>query len=347
MMSIDGSTGGGQMLRTALGLSALTGKPFEMVNIRSSRPNPGLQAQHLTAVRAVASLCNADVDGADLRSTRLRFTPAALSGGTFSFDIGTAGSISLVLQAALLPAVFAPKPVTLRLTGGTDVPWSPPIDYLKEVLLPVIRRFCASATLNVTRRGYYPAGLGSVELKIVPSISRNAEGAWERFAAITAAKAGHLSLAGKPLRITGVAHASASLAAKNVSSRIAESARMHCKGADIRTESSPSASAGGGITLWATYSTTGEIDNKSLCIGASRLLGDSPEACGEAAARELNAVMAAGTIDDYLSDQLIPWLVLTNGAFPLRKRTEHAATNAGVVARFVGDVSLSETTLRH
>lgn len=336
------------MLRTALGLSALTGTPFEMVDIRAGRPRPGLQAQHLAAVRVVASLCNAETQGASLGSQRLVFTPAALCGGTIEHDIGTAGSIALVLQAALLPAAFAPKPVTLRLTGGTDVPWSPPVDYIGGVMLPVIRRFCKDVRLTVLRRGYYPAGGGVVEVNAHPAISRNAEGAWQRFAEIVAAKAGALVLTGTALRIRGVAHASASLAARNASARMAEAARMHCGSpADIRAEYSPAASPGGGITLWATYSDDGELGSTSFSVGADALLGSSPEETGENAARALLATLGARTLDDHLADQILPWLALTHGSLPMRRRTGHVLSNAAVIRQFIGAITATENSLSH
>jgi len=134
---IDGSIGegGGQILRTALGLATVLGKAVKIVNIRAKRRNPGLQRQHLTAVKALAAISNAKVEGAYIGSTELYFVPRELRGGEFRFDIGTAGSVTLVFQALLPVLPFLPKKSIIEIRGGTDVPWRLPIDYVRYVLL--------------------------------------------------------------------------------------------------------------------------------------------------------------------------------------------------------------------
>ncbi|MEK6823233.1 MAG: RNA 3'-terminal phosphate cyclase [Nanoarchaeota archaeon] len=347
MIIIDGSAGegGGQVLRTALALSALSGKSFRIENIRAKRPSPGLQAQHLCAVRVVAQLCNAEIEGATIGSTTLTFSPGRIEGGKFEHDVGTAGSLTLVLQAALLPACFATKPVTLRLVGGTDVPWSPPLDYLRYVLLPLLRRFCTDITVLAVRRGYYPAGGGMIEIKVTPSLSRVNEGMWERFAPIIAAKVPRLDLTsrGSLVRIEGVAHASTIMA--GAAERMADAARLHLSSLrvpiEIRTEYAATASIGGGITLWATFAAdTTEITADALKVGASALLakGETPEdACARAAKELIQVLTAKGVIDVHLADQMVPWLALA-GAGMLRApmMTSHATTNVQVVGQFLG-----------
>src|ERR1041385_8269609 len=142
MITLDGSTGGGQVLRTALALSCITQKPFRMANIRGAREQGGLKAQHLACITALKKLCNAYVEGDELGSKELYFIPRTIQAKNIEIDIGTAGSIPLVCQAILLPMMFSQKSHTLTLIGGTDVPASMPIDYLDHVVLPHYRKLC-------------------------------------------------------------------------------------------------------------------------------------------------------------------------------------------------------------
>src|SRR3989338_5676512 len=169
MITLDGSYGeaGGQILRTALALSVITQKPFTISNIRSKRPQPGLKAQHLEGVRALQELCDAEVTGAELGSTALTFQPHEIKKKQLLIDVKTAGSITLILQALLLPCVFAKKQITLTIKGGTDVSWSPQFDYWKEVIVPYYRNY-AEIIPRLQKRGYYPKGGGEAEVKIKP-----------------------------------------------------------------------------------------------------------------------------------------------------------------------------------
>ena len=172
MLVIDGAhgEGGGQLVRTACALAAITGKAVRVFNIRAHRDPPGLAPQHVTAVRAVAELCAAAVEGLALRARELVFRPGTLRGGQFRFDVGTAGSVTLVLQA-VLPAAFAGAArSTLCLVGGTDVTGAPPLDYLRFVFLPVLARMGLHAEIKVRQRGYYPRGGGYVEVEVAPGM---------------------------------------------------------------------------------------------------------------------------------------------------------------------------------
>ena len=168
MLRVDGAQGegGGQVLRTALALSAIRGHPVEVHSIRTRRKTPGLQAQHLTAVTALAQICGAHVEGASLGSQRVLFTPGAIRPDEFHFDVGTAGSTALVLQAILLPLALAGGSSRIRLTGGTHVPWSPPADYLRDVCFPVLAGMGIAARLRVDRWGFYPKGGGRVIVEV-------------------------------------------------------------------------------------------------------------------------------------------------------------------------------------
>jgi RNA 3'-terminal phosphate cyclase (ATP) len=168
MWRVDGAQGegGGQLLRTALALSAVRGVPVKVHSIRARRKAPGLQAQHLTAVTALVQICGAQVEGATPGSQRVLFSPGAVQPGEYRFDVGTAGSTGLVLQAILLPLALAPGPSRITITGGTHVPWSPPADYLQHVSLPVLAGMGVTARLRVDRWGFYPQGGGRVVVEV-------------------------------------------------------------------------------------------------------------------------------------------------------------------------------------
>ena len=168
MIDIDGSVGegGGQILRTAFAMSAMTGKPVNIRNIRADRPKPGLASQHLTAIKAVTEICNGELEGAYKGSERVSFHPGNIEARDMELDIGTAGSISLVLQAILPVLARAHGESNIRIRGGTDVKWSPPVDHLRNTLLPIYKDFGIECELDVLKRGYYPKGGGEVHIGI-------------------------------------------------------------------------------------------------------------------------------------------------------------------------------------
>ena len=170
MISVDGSRGegGGQILRSALSLSMVTGQPFRIQNIRSGRSKPGLLRQHLTAVRAAAEICGARVSGASLGSDKLEFHPGPVSGGEYSFSIGTAGSTMLVAQTVLPALMVADTPSRVELSGGTHNPFAPTACYLSRCYLPLIERMGPVVRFELVRHGFYPAGGGIVRLEVDP-----------------------------------------------------------------------------------------------------------------------------------------------------------------------------------
>ena len=172
MREIDGSygEGGGQLLRTSVVLAAITGLPVHMYNIRAKRSNPGLAPQHLTAVKAVAALCNAQTEGVEVKSQEIIFRPGPLRGGEYDFPVGTAGSVTLVLQAALPAAMACGEKLRMRISGGTDVRAAPPLDYFRYVLLPLVYSMGARAKIEVLLRGYYPRGGGKVVVDVEPCL---------------------------------------------------------------------------------------------------------------------------------------------------------------------------------
>src|SRR5256712_600691 len=171
MIEIDGSVGegGGQVLRTSLALAAVLRREVRVFNIRAGREEPGLKAQHLTGAKALTEICSASSKGLQIGSTEFTFRPGALKAGFFRFDVGTAGSITLVLQTLMPLLPFAPGTVEVEITGGTDVRWSPPIDYLRLVTLPLLERMNVHASILVSRRGHYPKGGGVVRFTATPA----------------------------------------------------------------------------------------------------------------------------------------------------------------------------------
>jgi RNA 3'-terminal phosphate cyclase (ATP) len=173
---IDGAhgEGGGQILRTALTLSAISRRPFRIERIRSLRRNPGLAAQHLTAVRSTAALCGAQLRGDTLGSSFLEFIPETpIAAGNYVFDVslarkgGSAGAVMLVLQTVLLPLAFAVGDSQIELRGGTHMAWSPPFDYVRDVWLPTLERLGVEASVELTAWGWYPVGKGEVRAHIL------------------------------------------------------------------------------------------------------------------------------------------------------------------------------------
>ncbi|MBW2967051.1 RNA 3'-phosphate cyclase, partial [Candidatus Woesearchaeota archaeon] len=219
-IDIDGNflEGGGQIVRTALGLSTLTGKPFKVNNIRKGRKVPGLKHQHLSAIRSLQQLCDAKTNKIELGSTELTFEPGALKPRTLGIDIGTAGSITLLLQSLWVPLML-PKAqgdkFRLKIKGGTDTKWSMPLDYMQEVFFPQLQRY-ADVQMNPIKRGFYPKGGGEIDLKIKGKYSFHTAGEAPK---IELGQQGHL------IQIKGISHASTLLENAQVAERQAKAAK--------------------------------------------------------------------------------------------------------------------------
>ncbi len=171
MIEIDGSMGegGGQIVRSALGLSLLTGRPFTITNIRARRKKPGLMRQHLTAVRAAAQIGKATVHGDEVGANRLIFIPGKVQGGDYRFAIGTAGSCTLVLQAVLPALLIAKEPSQLVIEGGTHNQYAPPFDFLQRTFVPILEKMGAQISVKLVCPGFFPAGGGAIECSISPA----------------------------------------------------------------------------------------------------------------------------------------------------------------------------------
>lgn len=321
MIEIDGSAGegGGQVLRSALTLSVLTGQPVHLHHIRARRSKPGLAAQHLKAVEAAAAISAAEVQGAQLGSATLTFRPATIQAGDYYVDIGTAGAASLVLQTIFLPLSAAGAVSRVRLVGGTHVAWSPAFHYLQLQWLPFMRGMGCDAGLVLEQAGFYPRGGGRMEITIRPT------GAPQPL---------HLTTRGPLLGIRGIS------AVANLPSSIAERQRRQALQrlagvagpVSIESLDLPAAGQGTFVLLLA------ECSVGRACYVALGERGKPAErVADEAVDALLHWLHGDGAIDEYLADQLLLPLALASGPSTLRTSevTQHLLTNAEVIRRFL------------
>ena len=313
MIEIDGSfgEGGGQIVRTAVALSAVTGKPVRIFRIRQGRPKPGLAAQHTCAILALADLCGARTSGVAPGSSEITFAPGEIREGRHKVEIGTAGSVTLLMQC-LLPALLKTETTaSLEVQGGTDVQWSPTVDYFKNVFLPALVCFGAKVSLEVRQRGYYPKGQGSVLLRVEPA----------------KLKAAHFIGATKGM-VIGMSHCSN--LPEHVARRQAEAASKTLQESGYESEIALEVlrlpSMGSGITLWSGYKGASHLGERGL----------PAEKVGKKAAEDLiSDLKSAASVDVHLADQLIPYLALAGGSYTTREISLHARTNIWTAEHFL------------
>jgi len=317
LIRIDGSygEGGGQILRTALALSAITGRPLELFDIRKGRTTPGLGNQHLASVRALAQIAQAQVEGDRLGSDRLRLTPTTVRTGTFSCDVaeerGSAGSVTLVLQACLPPLCLAPNPSQLVLRGGTHVPWSPPVHYVQAVLLPMLEPLGIRASLELVRAGWYPAGGGEIRVTMQPA-SRLISQTWNS--------------RGTLRHITGWSIVSnlPNDVAQRQQRAVCDALRAQHLDAVIECVALPSPGTGTCVVLVA------EFESTRAGFAALGKPGKPAEQVGREAARALLEFLNTdAALEEHLADQVAIFLALAQGpsAFTTAKITRHLLTN--------------------
>ncbi len=351
MLHIDGSykSGGGQILRTALALSTLIHTPFSIDKIRSARPNPGFKPQHLTCIKALKMFTNCDAVGAEIQSTKLDFMPGKITTKNLDIDIRTAGSITLLLQSILLPLMFSDKKIKLKIKGGTDVPWSPPIDYFNNIILPQLKPYTNNLQLKISKRGYYPKGNGQVELIIDPKYKLSEHTTFEKFHQFLKQQNKPIELTEQYnlIKINGVVNATKSLMKANVAERIKQSAEIQLKRLNtpinIRIEYCDSLSDGCGITLWATFSKDkDEINqNKPIILGSDCLgkIGKKSEDVGREAAQKLiKEIESKAAVDKNMADNILPYLALFGGSIKTSKLTNHTLTNIYIIEQFLGKI---------
>jgi RNA 3'-terminal phosphate cyclase (GTP) len=345
MLTIDGSynEGGGQILRTAVSISALTGKSFDMHSIRKGRKVPGLKAQHKFGVLALKELCNAKFTDVQVGSENISFYPGIIKHGNYEIDIGTAGSITLLMQSVLLPSLFADGKVSWKISGGTDVAWSPQFDYFANIFIPYIKRF-ADIDIKLEKRGYFPQGGGSVLIKINPKFSIKEFSSFDEFRKIISEniQAYTLDRRAELVKINGVSHASKSLQDRNVAERLAETAKSyllhHKVPIEIRTEYSDTHSDGCGITLWALFS-----DGENMTRLGADCLGEknkTSEEIARTAAEQLSREIDSGAVvDSRMADQIMPFIaLLPSSAVKTSEITKHTETNIWIIEQFFGKI---------
>lgn len=321
VLRIDGSygEGGGQILRTALALSAVLGRPVELTKIRAGRKRSGLQPQHLSCVKALAEITDAEVYGAELGSSRLYFVPGTITGGSRRLDVGTAGAVSLVFQALVGPLIFAERASTLILGGGTHVPWSPPAPYVSQVFLPMMQRMGLESTWQLERGGFYPKGGGQVRAAVQPLPQLNSIDLTNR---------------GALLAIRGVS-AVAGLS-RNVAERQAD--RIRCRLADvgytveIEIAELDADCPGDTVFVWA------EFEQTRGGFGALGERGKPAERVADEATDALLDFLAGdAATESHLADQLALFMALANGRSVLTtaRVSRHLLTNLWTIRQFL------------
>jgi RNA 3'-terminal phosphate cyclase (ATP) len=325
MITIDGAqhSGSGTIVRYAVAFSGLLGLPLRMINARAKREQPGLRPQHLASVLACAELCEAQTAGVKVGGQEFTFIPGGrIKGGSFAWDIGTAGSTTMLALSILPLACFADAPTTARITGGVFQDFAPSPYHMQHVLAPLLRRMGVDMALRVIRAGYVPRGAGVIELSVTP--------ASHPLRPLALAEQGEL------LRIGGIAFAS-HLEGRRVSERMARAceadlARAGLSAVITRVEDTAALHAGASLAIWGETST-------GCILGADRAgaLRRSSEAIGRFVAKTFLADLATGaTVDRHLADQLVLFAALAGGVSHYRVPdvTEHVASNLWLVSQF-------------
>ena len=336
MIYIDGSygEGGGQVLRTSLSLATITGQPIRIERIRAGRKKPGLAAQHLTGVRAAAAICNAQVQGDELGSTNLEFTPSySVQAGKYTFDVSdaregrSAGAVTLVLQTILLPLALARGDSQIILRGGTHVAYSPSLSYIEQVYLPILKRMGVQAEVRLHRWGWYPQGGGEVELHVSGGSTLTSINLLER---------------GKLQEVRGLAVVTQ--LPSHIPQRMASRAEnllheAHLK-ATVRPLRERGVAPGAGIFLTAEY------EDSLAGFGALGRLGLPADKVAEIACQELlNFHKTNAPVEEHLADQLLLPAALGSetSQYRVAEISTHLTTNAWVIHQFgIASITIDE-----
>jgi RNA 3'-terminal phosphate cyclase (ATP) len=324
MILVDGrlGEGGGQVLRTSLSLSAVTGRPFRIDHIRANRSRPGLRPQHLTAVQAVAAICQAELSGAEIDSTSLTFRPTLPpQGGSYAFDVTevspsgrSAGAVTLIFQALLWPLLFAREPSQVRIRGGTFVPFSPPYHYLQEVARPAYARFGAAMTVQLAAWGWMAGGDGEIVAGIQPAAGLQG-----------------VKFEPEPVSVVGGVAAVTNLPS-HIPHRMARRAHNLLQATDLASQVEPrrerGSGPGAGIVLWIPQAGFSSLGRKGL----------PADKVAEAAVAELLSFMDNGmAVDRYLADQLLLPMALARGrsSSTTDRLTRHTLTNIQLLQQWL------------
>jgi RNA 3'-terminal phosphate cyclase (ATP) len=317
LLTIDGSRGegGGQILRTALSLSMITGLPFRIEKIRAGRKKPGLLRQHLTCVEASKRISNAKVDGAEIGATSLTFIPNAIQGGTYTFAVGSAGSTTLVFQTILPALLQAKEPSFVTLSGGTHNPMAPTFDYLERAFLPQLARMGAHVETKLHRHGFAPAGGGRWHARITPAPL-------------------------KPLTLEDAGAPAGRRVIADVANLPYEIAERECAvtldllGWPRELATAREVKADGPGNVLAVEIAHANVTELITGFGARNT---SAEALAGNVAREVRAYLAAKVpVGQHLSDQLLlPLALAGSGSFVTQEATPHTRTNIEIIELFL------------
>jgi RNA 3'-terminal phosphate cyclase (ATP) len=337
MIAIDGAqqSGSGTIVRYAVAFSALLGQPLRLLNARAKREQPGLRPQHLASVLACAELCGAKTEGLSVGAREFTFVPGGrIKGGSFAWNIGTAGSATMLALSILPLACFADRPLTTRVTGGVFQDFAPSPYHMQYVLAPLLERMGVRIALRVVRAGYVPRGAGVIELHVTPT--------QRPLRPLTLVEQGRLR------RVDGIAFSS-HLEGRRVSERMARTCEEHLvKGgfaATIdRVNDTAALHAGASLAVWSESST-------GCIVGADRAgaRGRSSEAIGRFVAEALLADLARGaTVDRHLADQLVLFAAVAARASHYRVpyQTDHLASNLWLASQFGAQAVLQEQQVR-
>lgn len=329
MIVIDGSQGegGGQVLRSSLSLSLITGKPFRIENVRAKRSKPGLLRQHLTAVCAAAEIGEAALEGAEIGSMSLTFVPKGVRAGDYKFSIGTAGSTMLVFQTLVLPLALAGAPSTVELEGGTHNPTAPPFDFMARAFLPLLRKMGAEVELELKRPGFYPAGGGCVRATIAPA---------RQFAPLVLHERGEIVRKEARAVVANLPYSIAEREVKTVGEELGwpeESLVAHTL--------TGSTGPGNLISVFV------ESEHVTDVFTAFGMRGVRAEAVAHDAAKQARRYINSGAaVGEHLADQLLlPMAVGEGGGFSTTPLSGHSTTNIEVIRKFVDvDIEVEEIT---
>lgn len=329
---IDGSEGegGGQVLRTSLSLSAITGKPVRIENVRGRRKKPGLFRQHLTAFKAAAEICDARMEGAELGSSEIAFYPDKIKGGDYDFAIGSAGATNLVAQTLLPILGFADKASTVKISGGTHNLWAPTFDFLDQAFLPQFRKMGGRASAELDAYGFYPAGGGAITLSVKPN------GAPER-----------LELIDRGERISEKVVAVLANLKRDIANRelktILSALNLKPEQGEIIHAEGPG--PGNAVSLFLEHENVTEV-----FVGLGRH-GVRAEGVAKGVVQEAQKYIQARAasnglptaVGEHLADQLLlPMALLGGGVFTAMDITQHTHTNIDIIRRFL-DVNIKLT----
>ncbi|MCY0915207.1 RNA 3'-terminal phosphate cyclase [Massilia antarctica] len=319
MIELDGAVGegGGQILRSALTLSMITGQAFCIKNIRAGRKKPGLLRQHLVAVQAATQISDATVTGAQLGSQTLVFAPKAIKGGDYQFAIGSAGSCTLVLQTVMLALLHADGPSTVRVSGGTHNPMAPPAQFLQRAYIPLLRKMGADLDIELLRSGFYPAGGGCVVATIAPCPQLR-----------------QLTLMERGARVEGYAEGIVAGLPASIALRELECVGlgMNWTGDQLRMRGLPGEQGpGNALLITLEYEHATEV----FCAFGEKMV--RAETVAKDAMHEARRYIASqAAVGEHLADQLmLPMALAGGGSFTADVISQHAITNAEIIGRFL------------